>query len=274
MERTTDIVDADPSDGAAVRATRRVQSVDHAIDVLEALAEAPPSGLGVSELARQTGLSKATAHHLLLTLESRRFVVKDTHAATYRLGWALHELGTLVSQTIDVARIARPFLDELALETGESILLGVRVDRTVQYLDRGDARSGFTMTATTGMRSLLHTNASGKLLLAFAGDDFIDEYLAGPLEAFTPATITDPDVLRAQLADIRRDGYATCWQERERGLCSIAVPIHDYTSETAAALTVAGPAGRVTPDDIDRYVGPLRTAATEIETQLGARTAD
>jgi DNA-binding IclR family transcriptional regulator len=268
-----EIVDVMTSEGDA-RSTRRVQSVDHALNVLEALAAAPADGLGVSELARQTGLSKATTHHLLVTLETRRFVLKDPHAATYRLGWALHELGSVVAQSVDVARAARPFLDELALETGESILLGVRVDRSVQYVDRGDARTGFTMQATTGMRSLLHTNASGKLLLAHAGDDFVEDYLAEPLESFTPATITDAERIREQLSQIRATGVATCWQERERGLCSIAVGVRDYTGAITAALTVAGPAGRVTPDDMDRYVTPLRAAARQIETRLGAPSGE
>ncbi|TWF75017.1 IclR family transcriptional regulator [Pseudonocardia hierapolitana] len=265
-------VDVTAGEGDA-RSTRRVQSVDHAVDLLEAIAAGPADGLGVSELARQTGLSKATTHHLLITLESRRLVLRDAHSATYRLGWALHELGTLVSQSVDVARAARPFLDELALETGESILLGVRVDRTVQYVDRGDARSGFTMQATTGMRSLLHTNASGKLLLAHADDEFIKGYLADPLESFTPQTITEPQRIADQLAEIRDTGFATCWQERERGLCSIAVGVRDFTGGTVAALTVAGPAGRVTPDDMDRYLVPLRAAARQIENRLGAPAA-
>jgi IclR family KDG regulon transcriptional repressor len=272
VEQTPDIMELSSDDPGPARA-RRVQAVDHAVDLLDALATAPASGLGVTELSRQIGLSKATTHHLLLTLEARRLVLKNSHTATYRLGWALHELGTVVAESVDVVRVARPFLDELALETGESILLSVRVDDSVQYLDRGDARGSFRMMATTGMRSLLHTNASGKLLLAFANPAFVDDYLSRPLEAFTPSTITDPKEIREQLAEIRASGFATCWQERELGLCSIAVPIHDYTSHTAAALTVAGPAGRVTPHDVARYLLPLRAAATEIETQLGAPPA-
>jgi DNA-binding IclR family transcriptional regulator len=76
--------------------------------------------------------------------------------------------------------------------------------------------------------------------------------------------------IREQLAEIREVGYATCWQERERGLCSIAVGIRDHSGEPIAALTVAGPAGRVTPEDTARYVRQLRAAASQIEAQLGA----
>jgi DNA-binding IclR family transcriptional regulator len=250
------------------RGPRRVQAVDHAIDVLEAIAEAG-GAMGVSDVARRTGLSKATVHHLLGTLEARRLVIKDAQTAAYRLGWSLYELGSVVARSADVSRVARPFLDSLAAQTSESVLLGILDGDSVLYLDRGDAPNGFHMVATAGKRSPLHATASGKLLLAFAGEQAIDAYLDRPLEGFTPDTVTDTAVLREQLAAIRRDGYATCWQERELGLCSVAVPLRNHTGGTAASLTLAGPAGRLTPESVDAHLKPLRHAAHEIELHLG-----
>ena len=250
------------------RQTRRVQAVDHAVDVLECLADTG-TPLGVSDIARRVGLSKAAAHHLLGTLESRRLVMRDDHSAAYRLGWSLYELGSAVASGVDVSRIARPSLDRLALETGESVLLGILDDRSVLYLDRGDAPAGFQMAAAAGRRSPLHATASGKVLLAFASDELVDRYLGEPLESFTDATLTDPGELRTQLAEIRSAGYATCWQERELGLCSVSVPLRDHTGETIASLTLAAPAGRLTPENVAAHVAPLHAAAVEIETQLG-----
>jgi IclR family KDG regulon transcriptional repressor len=249
------------------RGPRRVQAVDHAIDVLECLARAG-TAVGVSDIARQTGLSKATAHHLLATLEARRLVMRDGHSASYRLGWGLYELGSVVVRSVDLSRVARPVLDKLALETGESVLLGIRDEDSVLYLDRGDAPAGFHMVATAGRRSPLHSTASGKLLLAFAADEVVDEYLNRPMERFTEATLTDPEALREQLVQIRAVGYATCWQERELGLCSVAVALHDHSGETAS-LTLAAPAGRLTPESVDAHLVPLRAAALDIEAQLG-----
>jgi DNA-binding IclR family transcriptional regulator len=251
------------------RGPRRVQAVDHAIDVLEAIARTPGSQAGVSDVARRTGLSKATAHHLLGTLEARRMVIKDPQTAAYRLGWSLYELGSIVARSADVARAARPFLDALAVQTSESVLLGILDGDAVLYLDRGDAPNGFHMVATAGRRSPLHATASGKLLLAFAGEEAIDAYLDKPLERFTPDTVTDAQVLRDQLGAIREDGYATCWQERELGLCSIAVGLRNHLGETAASLTLVGPAGRLTPESVDAHLAPLREAAQQIEAQLG-----
>lgn len=254
------------------RGPRRVQAVDHAIDVLEAMAQAG-GPVGISEVARRTGLSKATVHHLLTTLEARRVVMKDPHTAAYRLGWALYELGSVVARGADVSRVARPFLDSLAAQTGESVLLGILDGDSVLYLDRGDAPNGFHMVATAGRRSRLHATASGKLLLAFAGKAIIDQYLRRRLERFTAATVTEPSVLRDQLTAIRADGYATCWQERELGLCSVAVPLRNHTGETVASLTLVGPAGRLTPENVESHLTPLRGAALEVEVGLGVNHA-
>lgn len=266
---TTSSTDA----AAARRGPRRVQAVDHAIDVLEAMAQAG-GALGLTEVARQTGLSKATVHHLLGTLEARRLVMRDPQTAAYRLGWELYELGSVVARSADVSRAARPYLDTLAVQTGESVLLGILDGDSVLYLDRGDAPSGFQMVASAGRRSPLHATASGKLLLAFAGEEAVGAYLQHPLDAFTPDTVTDPAVLREQLAAIREDGYATCWQERELGLCSVAVPVRDHTSATVASLTLVGPAGRLTPESVDAHLAPLREAAHAVEKHLGVDHRD
>lgn len=247
---------------------RRIQAVDHAVDVLECLARhgAP---VGVSDLTRQLKLSKATVHHMLGTLEARGLVMREPGQPLYRLGWRLYELGSAVVRSVDVARIARPFLDELAQTTGESVLLGILDGDSVLYLDRGDAPHGFHMVAAAGRRSPLHATASGKLLLAFADTDVVERYLERELESYTADTVTDPATLRDQLSGIRACGYATCWQERELGLCSVAVGVRNHTFETVASLTLAAPVGRLTPDNIQSHVGALRPAAQQIETMLG-----
>jgi IclR family transcriptional regulator, KDG regulon repressor len=257
---------------AAEPRKRRVQAVEHAIDILECLATSG-GGLGVSEISRRTGLSKATVYHLLATLEGRRMVMREPASASYRLGWALYEMGIGVARASEVSRIARPFLDRLAVETGESVLLGVIDEGSVLYLDRGDAPSGFHMVAAAGGRSPLHSTASGKLLLACAGSEEAERYLSGELQSFTPNTITDPGALRTQLAEIREQGYATCWQERELGLCSVAVPLRDHTGAAVASLTLAGPAGRLTPESVEAHLEPLRMAAIEIDALLGFNEA-
>lgn len=260
------------ADKGSAREPRRVQAVDHAIDVLERLAKAP-GPIGVTELSRQLTLSKASVHHILATLELRGLVMRDPRTSLYRLGWGLYELGTCVLRNVDVTRVSRPFLDALASRTGESVLLGIRDGDSVLYLDRGDAPETFHMVAAAGRRSPLHATASGKVLLAFADEEFAEGYLAGPLEGYTPDTVTDAATLRVQFEDIRERGFATCWQERELGLCSVAMPLRDYTGGVIAAITLAAPAGRLTPENVDAHLIALRDTTTEIEEQLGAGIA-
>ena len=262
---------ADTPAETTARAPRKVQSVDHAIDLLDAMARLGRA-VGVSDLARMTGLSKASVFHLLATLEARRFVMRDPGTPLYRLSWALYELGSNVVRDLDLSRIARPYLDRLAVQTSESVLLGILDDDSVLYLDRGESPMGLRMRANAGRRSPLHATASGKVLLANAGDDaLLERTLAGPLAQLTTTTITDPAVLRSELAAIVARGYATCWQEREVGLCSLAVALRDYTGAVIGCLTVAGPATRLTSATLQAHLAPLQATARRIEVHLGAR---
>lgn len=254
-------------------ATRRVRAVDHAIDVLNAVAHAS-APIGVSDLARRTGLSKATVHHLLTTLEDRRFVMRDEDTARYRLGWALYELGSGLVRDVDLSRAARPHLDKLAALTGESVLIGILDEDSVLYLDRGESPNGLRMVANTGRRGPLHATATGKVLLAFSPDaEIFERVLSRPLTPYTRTTITDPAQLRHELAQVREQGYATCWQEHEVGLCSLAVTLRDYTGTVVGALTVAGPSTRLTSCTLTAHLTPLHAARHDIERRLGARSA-
>lgn len=258
--------------GTEAKRTRRVQAVEHAMDVLAAMA-ATGRPTGVSDIARHTGLSKASVHHILATLESRKFVMREPETNLYRLGWALYELGSTVVRNIDISRVARPFLDRLAEQTGESVLLGILDEDAVLYLDRGEAPNGLRMAANAGRRGPLHATASGKVLLAFADDhDLFRRIVDSPLRALTRTTITDPSVLRHEIAEVRQTGYATCWQETEVGLSSLAVAIRDYTGAVAGSIALAGPATRLTTRTLQAHLVPLQAAAHQIEVHLGGTT--
>lgn len=262
-----------PKAPTATRQSRRVRAVEHSIDVLEVMA-ASGRAIGVSDIARRTGLSKAAVHHLLVTLESRRFVMREPDSHLYRLGWALYELGTNVVRGVDLSRAARPLLDRLAEQTGESTLLGILDEETVLYLDRGEAPTGLRMTANAGRRGPLHATASGKILLAFAEDpDLFTRVIDGPPQQLTRTTITDASALRREIAQVRQTGYATCWQETEVGLCSLAVALRNYTGAVVGSLAVAGPATRLTTRTLQAHLVPLQAAAHQIEIHLGGTTA-
>jgi DNA-binding IclR family transcriptional regulator len=269
MRRTETGVGVTASAQSENGAGRRVRAVDNALNVLDCLGQAGRP-LGVSDIARRTGLSKATAHHLLATLTSRRYVMQDPYTSLYRLGWALYEMGSSVVRDVELSRAARHSLDRLAAETGESVLLGILDDDAVLYLDRGESPRGFQMVANAGRRGPLHATASGKVLLAFAPDaQLVDRILNTTLEKYTRSTVTDVAQLRRQLATVRTRGYAVCRQEREVGLCSLAVPLRNYTGAVVGSLALAAPASRLTAATRSSYLARIRGAAHEIELHIG-----
>lgn len=249
---------------------RTVRSVVHAVWLLKEISLSPePSSLG--DLAAAIGLSKPATFNLLKTLEVEGLVAKDP-AARYRLTWGVYELGSAVVRSANLSRVSRIHLDRLAEETGEAVLLGILDERTVLYIDRGQAGDSFAMVANVGRRSPLHTNASGKVLLAGQSREFIDGILDSPLERHTDYTITDPGRLREELDNVRRDGFALCEQEQEAGLSSVSVPVVDYTGSTVAALTVAAPSQRIDRNSIPALCNILRREALAISAQMGANS--
>jgi DNA-binding IclR family transcriptional regulator len=260
------VIAASAESALLTKEPRVVRSVVHASGLLKALHKSGrPTSL--SDLARKIELSKPATYVLLKTLESAGLIVQDS-TARYELSWGLYELGSAVIRPLGLARIARMHLDHLAQSTGEAVLLGILDNATVLYLDRGQAGEPFTMIANIGRRSPLHTTASGKVLLAHQPTDYIDSFTAGPLAPTTSLTITDAERLKAELGRVRTRGYATCGQEQEIGLSSIAVPVFDPAGDVPAALALAGPTSRLTPDKLPGLLAELKTTAQRISRQL------
>jgi DNA-binding IclR family transcriptional regulator len=225
--------------------------------------------LGVSELARRTGLDKATVFHLLATLQSRHLVAQDPETTRYQLSWGLYALGASMTRTHHVAQAVRGQLETLARATGETVLVGILDEGTVLYIDRAESPSGLAMVANIGRRAPLHAVATGKVLLAHSANTELERLLSSPLPRFTPTTMTDADELRTQLAAVRKQGFARCWQEHEAGVSSVSVPVRNFTGDVVAALTIAGPASRLTARALRRQLVPLQETAKAIQARLG-----
>lgn len=256
-----------PATGA--RRTRRVAAVDHAIDALMVLSRAQ-TDLSLTELADAVGMSKSATFELLRTLETRRLVEHDADARTYRLSWTVYELGSSVLHRVALPSAAAYYLDKLAVQTGQVALLGILKDRSVLYLVRGEAPPGLVAFANVGRRFPLHATASGKILLAFHHDsELMELILRSPLKRITPATIIDAKRLRGEVAEIRRSGFATCWQEGEPELCSVAMPVRDHGGQTVAALALVGSSTSMTRSSVRQFLPPLRSSVLAIESRLG-----
>lgn len=237
--------------------------LDRALDVLEALAEAPAGApLGVTEVARRVATTKSAAFRILSNLERRGYVSKDGVTAKYALGTRLAYLGERSLEAIDLRSAARPALEELHQRFDETVNLGVREESEVVYVDMVESGHGLRMAARVGARDLLHTTALGKAILAFLPARERDRLLRRRLPARTGRTITDPAVLRAELERVRERGVAEDLGENEPGARCLGAPILDHAGGVIGAISVSSPASRL--DD---------ARAAEIGTAVAAAAA-
>ena len=236
------------------RSTGAVQSVDRALDVLEALARAG-APMGVGEVSAVTGLPQGTAHRLLRSLQSRGYVRHDA-ARKYSLGAAALRLGDAAHQSI--AHSARPYLARLVAATGETANLSVLEGDDVVYVAQVPSPHTLRMFAEVGRHVPPHSTASGKVLLAALPPDRAAAVVRRlRLARLTENTLTDRAVLLTELDAARERGWAADEGEHEWGVRCVAVPVGQGT-DVVAALSLSGPA--------ERFAGAAQEGLVELMT--------
>lgn len=245
-----------------------VQSVQKAISILKAFTISEPE-LGVNELSRRVGLHKSTVSRLLYTLEQAGLIERNPETEKCRLGIELIALAGLVLTHADVRRAARADLRWLAEVTEETINLAVLDGDQVMNVEQIPSPRMVKDVGWVGRRTWLHCTATGKVLLAHLPEATVDRFLAQPMPRFTRLTIVDAAQLRAELAKVRRDGYALGQEELEEGLNAVAVPIRNHLGEVVAAVSVSGPSYRVSPDRVPELSKLVGEAARRISVQIG-----
>ena len=250
-----------------------VAAVDHALDVLCAF-ERPPHEFGASELARQLGMTKNHVFRVLKTFEARGFVRRVDDR--YVVGVRAFEIGQLAVKHLDVVRVARPVIQNLHQQTGETVHLAV-LDTTMLEavcIERIESHHPVRLSAEVGRRFPLHAGACPKVLLAFLPQAEREAVVARGLPAFTRYTVTDPAELRAELDEIRRCGYAVADEDLDLGAAAVAAPIRDWSGQVVAALSVAGPIARVRKGLNTVLRGAVLAAAEHISGDSGIRNRE
>ena len=253
-------------DTAADGGRYTVTVVDRTLTVLEALADRPD--VGVTDLANQLGLTKSLVFRLLHTLEARGFVAKDPDRSTYTLGYRLLYLGARTEQQKRLLAVANPVLDDLCRAADENINLLVREGLSCLCAATRESSHPVRLFAQVGRRGPLHAGGASVVLLAYAPEAVRKAVLAGPLPAFTDHTITDPMLLSAVLDRVRGTGIHVVRDDLDLGAFSIAAPIRDASRQVVAAVSVAGPTGRLSDDRQARHVDLVTDAAREISNRL------
>lgn len=259
--------DAEPATGRAARGSDFVQSLERGLAVIRAFDETRPE-LTLSDVARATGLTRAAARRFLLTLIDLGYVRTD--GRLFALRPRILELGYAYLSSLSLPEVAQPHMEELVAKVHESCSVSVLDGTDVVYVARVPTRRIMTVAISVGTRFPAFATSMGRVLLAAQPNDRIEAYLAsGVIQQYTDFTVTDADKLRAVLAKTRTQGYCLVDQELEKGLRSIAVPIHDADGTVIAAMNVSLHVSGGTAEEIRRDVLPqLRATAAEIEQDL------
>lgn len=249
-----------------------IQSVERAVAVLKLFGESEPE-LGVSELARRLQLHKSTVSRLLSTLEAGGFVKQDARSGRYRLGLQLATLAGLALTQYELRDVARPLLQELAIETGETTTVSVIDGMEAVNIDQVLAPQPVKHLGWIGRRLPLHCTAAGKPLLAHLPSSTVERYLTRPLASYTARTVTSPELLRRELERIRAQGFAVGQEEYEADLSAVGSAVRDHRGDVVASITVSGPSFRLSPHRLVQLGNTVRQAAERISAQLGHRSA-
>ncbi|HZP89831.1 MAG TPA: IclR family transcriptional regulator [Actinomycetota bacterium] len=260
--------DGDP--GPRGRDPGRIESVRNAARVLQ-LFSYHERQLGVSEIARRLGLGKSTAHRLLSTLTDEHLLEQDPESGKYRLGLAVYDLTAAVATHFAMHEAAVPPMAQLRNATGETVQLAVLDGREVVYIERLDSPHTLRLFLEVGRRNWAHCTGTGKCLLAYLPERTLDRLLDGwELKRRTPFTITDPELLRKELREIRHRGWAQNLNESEEGVLSVAAPVREAGGRVVAAMSVAGPATRMDPV-MDQTIRGVVDAAAAASRRMGYR---
>ena len=246
----------------------RIAVLDRTLDLLEALAAAH-GPIGVSDLAREIGATKSAVFRILANLERRGYVVRDPSSSKYQLGGQLVRLGHQALGSLDLRSQARPVLEALHQEFNETVNLGVFVNDRVSYVDMIESDHGLRMAAQVGATDDMHSSSLGKSILSFLPEVDQERILSKPLKRHTTRTITDPDILKVELARIRRVGSAEDRGENESGARCVGAPFFDYRGHVMGAVSVSCPESRLNDERMWEIAAAVRAAAADITKRIG-----
>jgi IclR family transcriptional regulator, acetate operon repressor len=220
-------------------------SVDNALRLLQLVGDR--RALRVAEAAELLGVARSTAHRLLTALRRRGFVTQDRPNGAYRPGPTLYEIGLAAANGIDLRRAARPALEQLREDTGETASLAVLEGAVVRFVDCAESPRSVRVGNRTGVVRPAHAAAVGKAILAELPDaELARRYPGGALlPAATAVAHTDLDALLRDLAGVRTSGYALNWEESAEGVSAVAAAVLDSTGRPLGSLAVAAPSSRM-----------------------------
>lgn len=235
-----------------------------ALSVLDHIKSNSPEALGVTQIARDLDLPKAVAFRILKDFATAGYLSFDEGSKLYALGREAFSLGLTALQSMDIPTIARPYMEELVRRTSETATLSIRQGWSRVYLDQVESPREIRMSVSLGSRHSLHAGSSSKAILAAMSEEEISAFfeMAGSL-ALTENGV-ELGALRAEIASIRKRGYAVSLGERQAGAGSVAAPLYTVSGTVWGSISLCGPINRFHADACAENGELVAAAAREI----------
>ena len=247
-----------------------IETLERGLSVLSLFSN-DTSELTLTEISRSADINMTTSLRIASTLEGAGYLRRDPETKRYRPSLKVLQLGFSALHSMDIRQSARPYLERLSKETGETVSLAVLDGLEIVYVDRIRNRQIVGVVLGMGSRLPAHCTSMGKAMLAYLPEDQLKARLNGAvLAACTGNTIVEIDSLAADLAKVRRRGYAINNQELAVGLRAVAAPIWGEHGQVVAAINVSGSTETVSRSRLKQeFVPLLSTTSAEISQSLG-----
>jgi IclR family transcriptional regulator, KDG regulon repressor len=247
--------------------TAALQSVQKGLQILK-LFTIEKSVWGLTEIANTLLLSKSTASRLVSDLVAEGFLQKE--GRKYSLGFSLLSISGVVTSHLEIHRESKDILKKLVADLGETAHIAILEGKEITYVHKMECVNPVPLLSSIGKKNPVTCTSAGKVLLAFQKKQYIvDSILDEGLPRMGPNSSTDPEQLKRQLSQIKKQGYAICLDEMHENVVSIAAPVMDYTDEVVAAVTLVGTRERIDDSKINRFTEWIIEAANEISNRLG-----
>ncbi len=252
-------------------ASTSVKTVDRLVRIIDSFSSSEPAWT-LTDLSERLGLPKSTLHRFLGSLEAHGILRQDAESKYWRLGYRLCLWGALAEQSTPWQQMVKPIMHDLVADTGETALLTVYASGEVICLAKVETNHPVRLALDEGARRPPHAGASSKVLMAYLPEERVDAIIRERgLPRLCVNTITDVKRLKSELAKIRRQGFASSFEETDRGAWGVATPIRDQQGAVVAAVGVAGPDSRFSEELADAFVTRCKEAAERISSSLFAR---
>ncbi|MGW1024948.1 IclR family transcriptional regulator [Streptomyces sp. NPDC002577] len=246
-------------------------SLRRALSILMYLADddSHPHGTSLTDLSAGLQMSKSTVLRLLGPLREERLVDQDPENGHYRLGPQNALLGQLYLERLDIRRTASPLLHQLAQDVREAVHLVSFDPPDIVYIDKVESPQAVRMHSRIGARQPAYCTATGKAFLAHTTSEILETVITAGMPARTPSTITTPQQLHTELALIRERGYAIDDVENEHDIRCVAAPAFNHNGTVIAAISISGPASRITHDRLPDIAQRVTETAETLTHHLG-----